>query len=176
MVDMTEGGTFTEIPQRLYLDTQFCFAYHVPEDTQHQAAEVMSEGLKVLSQWELVEVYVSILTIDELAWKLGGVLYDRDHGPGAWRQITGRKKRAAFSRLGDDIASIVEDFLSESWIRPLPIEENAYAMLPSVMRGQDLRPADVCHLALAWAAGCGVVTNDRDFHALQDAPVEVVGY
>ncbi|MBD3292520.1 MAG: PIN domain-containing protein, partial [Armatimonadia bacterium] len=104
------------------------------------------------------------------------ILYDRDHGLGAWRQITGRKKRAAFIGMTDDLASIVEDFLSETWIRPLPTEENAFAMLPTMMRAHDLRPADLSHLALAWVSACGIVTNDRDFHAVEDAPVEIVGY
>lgn len=176
MTDTNSGGDFQEIPGRLYLDTQFCFAYHVIEDTQHDAACITADGLKALSQDSLVECFVSLLTLDELAWKLAGVYYDRDHGRGQWQQITGRKKRVAFTGITGDIASIIEDFLGEPWIRPLPIEEKAYAMLPTVMRAHDLRPADLCHLALAWAAGCGIITNDRDFHALDGVPVEVVPY
>lgn len=78
--------------------------------------------------------------------------------------------------MTDELASIVEDFLAEPWILPLPIEESAYPMLPTVMRSHDLRPADLCHLALAWSAGCGIVTNDADFHRLDAPPVEVISY
>ncbi len=135
-------------------------------------ADVIS-GLVSLADYRC---YVSVLAIDEMIWKLAGIQYDEDNGVGAWRQITGRKKRAAFMGMTDELASIIEDFPSEPWIKPLPIEEAAYAMLPTVMRGNDLRPADLCHLALAWGSGCGIITNDCDFHSLEDAPVEIFGY
>ena len=164
------------LPERVYLDSQFCVAYLASNDPDHAAAHELADTIETLSEFGDYCCYVSILTLDEVMWNFAGILYDVHHAPGQWREITGRKKRAAFMDISDDLASIVEDFLSETWIRPLPIEENAYAMLPAVMRAHDLRPADLCHLALAWASGCGIVTNDRDFHTVEDAPVEIVGY
>ncbi|MFP4250617.1 MAG: type II toxin-antitoxin system VapC family toxin [Armatimonadota bacterium] len=164
------------LPKRIYLDSQFCVAYLVANDPDHAAAHELADAMEALSRFGDYFSYVSILTLDEVMWNLAGILHDVDCGPGDWCQITGRKKRTAFIGMTEQLASIVEDFLSESWIKPLPIEEAAYAMLPAVMRGNDLRPADLCHLAPAWASGCGIITNDRDFHSLEEAPVEVVGY
>lgn len=91
MTDTSSGGDYRELPQRLYLDTQFCFVYHVREDTQHGAARVMADGLKVLAKASVAQCCVSILALDELTWKLAGVFYDREHGEGCWRETTGRR-------------------------------------------------------------------------------------
>lgn len=164
------------IPDRLYLDTQFCFAYHVARDPDHERADAFALALKLASAAGLVSCLVSVVALDELAWNLAGVLHDREHAAGAWSGLSGRAKRVGFDEMRVSVASVIEDFLAEPWIEALEISGDSYTALPRVMRDFDLRPADLCHLALAWAADCGIVTNDRDFHALTDLPVAIVGY
>ncbi len=155
---------------------RICVAYLAANDPDHAAAYELADVLADLSEFGEHCCYVSILTLEEVMWTVSGILSDQKHGVGEWRQITGRKKRRAFVEMTGELAAIIEGFLSESWLSPLPIDESTYTMLPTVMRGHDLRPVDICHLALARAAGCGIVTNDRDFHGLEDAPVEIVTY
>ncbi|MEA3402668.1 MAG: type II toxin-antitoxin system VapC family toxin [Armatimonadota bacterium] len=163
-----------ELPQRLYLDTQFCVAYHWRGDRDHPAASRFALVLKQLAEANAINCYVSALVLDELAWKLGGIIYDRDNGRGSWQSAPSKKN--AFRTVKDEVAGRTEDFLYEPWLRALGIPDTAYYAIPTLMRRYSLCSADLCHLAWATTAGCGIITNDADFHRLRNPSVHVVGY
>ncbi|MGC9319432.1 MAG: type II toxin-antitoxin system VapC family toxin [Armatimonadota bacterium] len=160
-------------PRRLYLDTQFCFAYLVEEDADHEAADDFALVLKQTSEAKLVECYVSILVVDELMWNLAGVLYDAREGPGSWRSSD---RRRAFLSVRSEVATVVQEFLSEAWVLFLRTPQVVGPAVPRLLRTYQLASADLCHLAIARSAGLGIVTNDRDFHDLANPPVPIVGY
>jgi predicted nucleic acid-binding protein len=162
-----------EIPKRVYLDTQFCFAYLVATDRDHQAAADFSIVLKQLSAANQLTCYFSILTLDELAWKLGAFIYDRDNGQGAWR---GASKTAAFRYVKGEAADLIRDFIAEDWITVLRVRDSAYSTACAWLHKYDLRPADLCHMVLASNVNAGVVSNDRDFAAIPEPPVDIVRY
>ncbi len=167
------GDEQVELPSRLYLDTRFCFAYIVDSDRDHQAAEALAVVLKQLATAKSVTCYSSILAVDELAWKLGGFIYDRDNGQNSWR---GANKAAAFGSVKSEVADLISDFMAEPWISVLRVSDSAYTRVCAFMRQHDLKPADLCHLTLAHAASAGLVSNDADFARLASPPVEIVNY
>ena len=168
----TQDSTI-ELPRRLYLDTQFCFAYLVDSDPDHQAAADFSIVLKQLSSANLVTCYFSILTLDELAWKLGALVFERDRGQGAWRKAD---KARAFAAVRNEVADTIRDFIQEPWISVLRVHDRAYTLACSWMRTHNLKPADLCHMVLASTVGAAIVSNDGDFRRIRSAPVEVITY
>ncbi len=168
------GDEQVELPSRLYLDTQFCFAYIVDSDRDHQAAEALAVVLKQLATAKLVTCYFSILAVDELAWKLAGFIYDRDNGLHSWRAAA--DKASAFRSVKIEVADCIGDFMREPWVSVLRVPDSAYPRVCQFMRQHDLKPADLCHLTLAHAASAGLVSNDADFARLASPPVEIVNY
>lgn len=169
----TSSGKEITFPRRLYLDTQFCFAYLVEHDRDHEAADALSLELKQTSEANLVECFVSTLVLDELMWAIGGVLYEATEGQGSWKVAD---KRQAFCSVRSEVADHIEAFVSEPWVLFLRPPETIPTMITRFLRDHALAPADLCHLTLAYGAGLGIVTNDSDFHRLANSPVPIVRY
>jgi predicted nucleic acid-binding protein len=169
----SDPGEEIAFPRRLYLDTQFCFAYVVERDRDHEAADAFALTLKQTSEANLVECFVSTLVLDELMWRLGGVLYDEREGRGSWAAAD---KSAAFVSVRSEVAGVIEDFVSEPWVLLVRPHQRTAHIIPRLLRRHELAAADLCHLALAYGAGLALVTNDDDFHGLPNPPVRIVGY
>lgn len=165
-----------ELPPRLYLDTQFCFAYIVESDRDHQPAEEFALVLKQLAAAKLITCYFSVLAVEELAWTLGGFIYDRDHGYGSWRKLSPAQKTAGFRSVKTEVAECISSFMNEPWVSTLRVSDSAYPRICTFMRQHDLKPADLCHLTLAHAADAGLLSNDGDFGRLATSPVEIINY
>jgi len=170
------GSETVELPPRLYLDTQFCFAYIVESDRDHEHAAEFALVLKQLAATKLITCYFSVLAVDELAWKLGGFIYDRDNGQASWHALRPTEKTAGFLSVKTEVADCISSFMDEPWISVLRVSDAAYARICTFMRAHDLRPADLCHLTLAHAADAGLLSNDGDFRRLASSPVEIVNY
>ncbi|MGI5819250.1 MAG: PIN domain-containing protein [Armatimonadota bacterium] len=162
-----------ELPEQLYLDTQFCFAYLVESDPDHEAAADLSIVLKQLCATNLATCHFSILALEELAWTVGGFLFDRDNGQGAWRRAS---KARAFHSVKDETAHVIRDFMAEEWISVLAVRDTVYSKACGWLLKYDLKPADLCHMVLASTVNAGIVSNDGDFHRIARPPVEVIGY
>lgn len=174
----TRRNRTRQLPRRVYLDTQFVFAYLVEDDYDHRAAEAEADGLKQLSRAQLVQAFISLLVLDELAWKLAGVLYDgAQRKRGAWKALSAKEKRRAYRRHCPDIADVVDEFLREPWIRVTHIGQQECRGFVHVLRQYRLCPADACHLACATHRRMGaIMSNDSDFRDLESAPVEILLY
>ena len=170
-------ASFSRLPRRLYLDTQFMFAYLVPTDEDHAAAETVARAIRELWDAGLVRAYVSVLVLDELTWSLAGVLNDGDCGPGSWRRSPHTEKSHEFSARRASIAGYVRSLLSEPWLSIAPLGKAEALLLPDLLTRYDLRPRDTCHLACAIHNNIGaILTNDSDFHRLSDLPVGILSY
>jgi predicted nucleic acid-binding protein len=171
------AGPIRQLPRRLYLDTQFVFAYLVEDDRDHRAATEEAERLKLLCP-RYVEVFVSVLVVDELAWKLAALIYDGEkQRAGAWRSLTNQQRKQEYRGLCPKVAAVIERFLNEPWVRVIAVGDAQCRAVPDTIRQYRLCPADACHLACATHGGLGgILTNDADFRNLRDPPVEVIRY
>ncbi len=172
----TDGSSAPQhmrVPRRVYLDTQFCFAYLAEGDPEHESADKYSLVLKQTCEADLVDCYISLLVIDELAWTIAGLTYDQQHGKGAWKKS---HRHEAFCSVRSEVATIIDDFLSEPWIQTLGASAGACLAVPALMRNHPLSSADLCHLSVARDAGLAIVTNDGHFQSLSNSPVEIVSY
>jgi len=166
------------LPTSVYLDTQFVFAYLVAQDEDHADAAAVAGRIQALAAAGFARAFLSVIVLDELAWKLGGVLHDRDTGsPRAWRQLSDRRKEQEYRRRGTEIAEWLQRLLRQPWISVLAADEQVCRRVPELIREYGLRPADACHLACAARHGVqAILTNDRHFTDLADPPVQVVTY
>jgi predicted nucleic acid-binding protein len=166
-----------DLPGSVYLDTQFVLAYLVPEDRDHHNALSAVELLRPLADRHSVKAFLSLIVLDELAWKLAGVLYDRDAGARAWRGLSDQQKGEAYRERRAEVAGWLRGLLAEGWVWALSADERVCHALPDIIERHGLRPADACHLACTVRHGVGaIITNDQDFVGLADAPVEVRPY
>jgi predicted nucleic acid-binding protein len=158
----------------LYLDTQFAFAYLVREDVDHEAACALAARLADHHRRGRAEAVVSILTLTELSWALAGALYDRRHGTGAWRNTD---RQHSFVGLRREVAAITRDFLNENWVRPVDASAADCYGIPDHLISYRLSPADLAHLLIATSAGAqAIISNDRHFRRLENAPLEIISY
>ncbi len=158
----------------LYLDTQFAFAYLVPEDPDHEAARALAGRLAEKWAEGKAVAIISIMTVSELAWSLAGAMYDRRFGPGAWRTTD---RSHSFSRLRADVAKVINTFIDEDCLILAGAPGSAVKAFAAEMTSRELAPADLSHLVIACASGAdALVTNDRHFHRLRQPPVEIIGY
>ena len=172
-----ESGEIRQLPRTLYLDSQFVIAYLVANDKDHKAAQRRSQWMEQLSSGGMVEVFVSVLVIDEVSWRLSGILYDKKHGPGQWRSLKHPAKKQAFMGFRSEIADAVEGFLQKPWIDIASLGEGECRSIPQLMRDYELLSADLCHLACAVCNSIGgILTNDQDFHNIPTPPVEILSY
>jgi len=166
-----------DLPGSVYLDTQFVLAYLVPEDRDHLSAMSAVELLQPLADRHSINVFISVMVLDELAWKLAGVLHDRDAGARAWRALSDRQKGEAHRERRAEVAKWLRGLLAEGWISALSADGRVCHTLPDIIERHGLRPADASHLACAVRHGVGaILTNDQHFLELTDAPVEVRTY
>ncbi len=166
------------LPKSVYLDTQFAFAYLVAEDQDHRDATAVAQQMKALVRAGSARAFVSVLVLDELAWKLGGVLHDRDPGNApAWRQLSDSNKGSEYRRRRAEIAGWLRRLLLEPWISVLPADAEVCHRACDAIEEYGLRPADACHLACAVRHGVqAVLTNDRHFADLAEPPLQIVTY
>ncbi|MBM3498647.1 MAG: type II toxin-antitoxin system VapC family toxin [Armatimonadetes bacterium] len=166
------------LPTSVYLDTQFLFAYLVEEDEDHVAAAALGRRLEALAEGGHVRVFHSAIVLNELAWKLAGVLHDRDAGQGqTWRRLSDRGKGDAYRQCCAEVAVWLQRLLEQPWLSVLSADEEVCRELPVITAERGLRPADACHVACAARHGVqAIVTNDRHFTALTDLPLEVLTY
>ena len=177
MTSKRGAGDILDLPDRLYLDTQFAVAYLVAEDRDHEAALLFGDRLERVARDGLTAVFISLLLLNELAWALAGFLHDRAEGPGAWRRIGHTEKRRSYLGRRVEVAEILRSFAEELWITPVPHEKKVIQQFLLLLPQQPLCPADICHLAEAVTnhAG-GIVTSDTDFQDVAGLPMAVVRY
>lgn len=162
------------LPRRIYLDTQFVFAYLVDSDPDHGAAVRLANDLHIVHQAGSISAFISALVLDELAWKLAGSLYDTRHGRRAW---FGAVRDEAFASVRDLVADAIEALLEIPWLRVTTADEEVCSVYASFLRRYPLLPADLAHLAIACSNGMdAIVTHDAHFLALADSPVPIVSY
>lgn len=171
--DTSSAQQHMRVPRRVYLDTQFCFAYIAENDPEHAKADSYSLLLKQMCEADLVDCYISLLVIDELAWTIAGLTYDQQHGKGAWKKS---HRHEAFCSVRSEVATIIDDFLSEPWIQTVGASAGACLAVPALMRSQPLCSMDLCHLSVAGDERLAIITNDKHFHSLSNSPVKVVRY
>jgi predicted nucleic acid-binding protein len=166
------------LPSTLYLDTQFLFAYLVADDADHEAAAIIGRRLEALVEGGFARAYLSITVLDELAWKLSGVVYDDENdAAGAWRQLSQPEQRRAYRVHATTVGVLLLLLLEQPWISVLPVDEEVCDRLPLTLTEHRLPPADACHLTCAARHRVrGILTNDRRFAELTDSPVEIVTY
>ncbi|MEA3403132.1 MAG: type II toxin-antitoxin system VapC family toxin [Armatimonadota bacterium] len=163
-----------ELPRRVYLDTQFVFAYLVDSDPDHADAVRTVKAFRVVHRAGILTGFISVIVLDEVAWRVAGALYDTEHGAGAWRQTD---RDEAFVRVRKEVAQAIESLLREPWLRIATADEEVCSVYASFMRRFALRPADLAHLAIAHASGMdAILTHDSDFHSLANSPVQVISY
>lgn len=166
-----DGGP---LPRRVYLDTQFLFAYFVDGDRDHEAAVTTAEGLRVVHGAGHITAFVSVLVLNELAWKLAGAFFDREHGEGAWNRSD---KQRANESVRAQVAEAIQGLIRLPWLRIASADEEACSMFPVFMHRYPLCPADLAHLVVASTSGMdAIMTHDKHFHALEDGPVPIVAY
>jgi len=158
----------------LYLDTQFVFAYLVDSDPDHEAAARTADDLSIVHEAGRISAFISVMVLDEVAWKLAGALYDARHGRGSWVRSN---RHEAFAGVRELVADAIDALLEAPWLHIAPADEDVSSVYASFMRRYHLLPADLAHLAVAHASGMdAIVTHDADFHDLRNAPVRIVRY
>jgi predicted nucleic acid-binding protein len=158
------------------MDTQFVLALLVEEDSDHQAAHQLAGTLKALVLRGHAEAFLSLLTLDELAWKLCAPVHDRDHGRGAWRRLAHKAKKRIFDERRALIVDDLQRLLGEPWLKIAPVTEGVCHLFPQLLGRYPLAPADASHLAIALGNRIpAIVTNDRDFGSA-GLPLAIVHY
>jgi|LSQX01.2.fsa_nt_gb predicted nucleic acid-binding protein len=172
MSSVDDGGG--SLPRRVYLDTQFVYAYLVEGDTDHEAAATMVERLRVLADAGRITSFVSVLVLSELAWRLAGTFFDIEHGKGAWYRSDSHR---AHESVREKVAGVIEALVRQPWLRIASADEEACSMYPVFMHRFELCSADQAHLVIAATSGMdAILTHDRHFQSLEDSPVPIVSY
>lgn len=170
----SDAGTDQRLPERLYLDTQFVFAYVVDTDPDHDDAVRTARELRIVNRAGIATSFVSMLVLNEAAWKLAGTFFDMEHGEGAWHRSD---KQRAHESVRAQVAETIANLLREPWLRIASANEESCSMFPVFMHRYPLCPADLAHLVVASTSGMdAIMTHDKHFHALEDSPVPIVAY
>ncbi|HCA47738.1 MAG TPA: hypothetical protein DEP45_10415 [Armatimonadetes bacterium] len=169
-----DAGADPRLPKRIYLDTQFLFAYLVDTDRDHSDAVRTAKELRVVHRAGLASGFASALVLSELAWQLAGSFFDMTHGKGAWHRSD---KPRAHETVRSEVARSIGLLLREPWLRIASADEEACSMYPVFMHRFPLCSADQAHLVIAATSGMdAILTHDRHFQSLEDSPVPIVSY
>lgn len=172
--DVTNVEEDALLPKRLYLDTQFVFAYLVDTDLDHADALRTARELRIVNRAGLTTAFLSMLVLNELAWQLAATFFDAEHGEGAWYRSD---RQRAHESVRKEVAETIDSLLREQWLHIASADEESCSKYASFMRHFPLRPADLAHLVIADSSGMdAILTHDSDFHALEDSPVRILSY
>jgi len=155
------------IPKDVYLDTNFVIHFTLkPSKSKkkdyllHRNAERLIKRLTA----KRINIYISLLVLDEMWFNLTGYFYDLDNGVGSWRNE--KNKGVICKQFSSKLESATKDLFDIPRLKLIPtkdpktIADNALDNI----KNYSLASADALHVSIAQSVDVScIITNDKDF-------------
>ena len=138
----------------LYLDTMIFYAFLRTEVAQPLFTRIETGSL---------QAYTSVLTFDELTYKLLLALI-RDHYPGSPLECLRDQEEAMITEFYPQLAPLLGQLLSYPHLTLVDVTSADVVRMGENSSRYHLRPRDALHLAAMQACGCfALLSHDADF-------------
>lgn len=161
------GARRMPLPEQVFLDTNLIVDVVVETNKHHRSASDLFAQLVRAAHVGAATVYTSPLVLDEVWWKLAQVLYEGDHGEGAWRKVGRKKRKLVLRQYAGELTNTTQLILSHGVIQVAPVVASDVPRALRHVLGEELPhldPRDAFHLAVMERLEIqAIATGDPDF-------------